>query len=152
MHIRRGIVTPWVLGTALTFVARVALADEDDRLRQVAGAYLYATDVVDQFKHSRCGRVVTIKTEGFERTIDDIGRYVPENDLAELKAFLKSDDLRNARRDNQKLFEEWYQSFASTDLDEKAKCETIGTSVTNVYEYAKKKWDHAKRTYAKKKK
>lgn len=152
MHTVRSIIVPSVLGTVLTLGAAVLSAEDDgDRLRQIAGAYLYATDVVDQFEHSRCGKLVTIKTDSFEYAIDDIGRYVATNDLTELKSFLKSDELRTARRDNQKLFEEWYQSFASSNLDEKTKCETIGSNVTNVYEYAKKKWDHAKRTYAKKK-
>lgn len=143
----RGALISIGLGAALGLGPYSAAAEhEADKLKRAAGAYVYAAEIVSQFRRSRCGRSIESQTPEPARVIEEVARHLSADDVAELRLFFAGEGFREARRDNRELFEAWFQSLASRNHDELTACATIEAEMVKLYDRAEQKREAAKKS------
>lgn len=135
---------------ALTASATEALATERDaeKIRLVARAYLHVADIGSVFQQSRCGRFFSKSTDSITQVMDELSHNMTPEDFRDLQAFVSSAQFAKTHQENQKFLDGWFQSFTSPEYDEQTACETIGSGVVRMYDYAREKWEFERRTYA----
>lgn len=145
------LVASLMLGASLGLGPVSASAEYNSRkLGEATGAYLNAVDMILQLQESKCGYLFKKKTYNFDGTVKEVLSYLRPNDQKELQAFLDGEEFRKSREDNKRTIQESLRSLGGREgYDEKTICGMILSNTAMVHEYAKQKWEYAKKHYTK---
>jgi len=145
------LVASLLLGASLGLGPVSASAEYNSRkLGEATGAYLIAVDMILQLQKSQCGYVFKKKRYNFDSTVKEVLSYLRPDDQKELKTFLEGEEFRKSQEDNKHSIQESLQSSLGREgLDEKTICGMISSNTAMVHEYAKQKWEYAKKHYTK---
>ncbi len=149
-YVFKRLVASLLLGASLGLGPVSASAEYNSRkLGEAAGAYLNAVDMILQLQKSQCGYIFKKKKYNFDSTVKEVLSNLKPNDQKELQTFLDGEEFRKGQEDNKRSIQESLQSLGHEGLDEKTICGMILSNTARVHEYAKQKWEYAKKHYTK---